>query len=94
MLRDQIHDLRKNNRVFNEVLAENAGCETMKNTYRIERSPNGSDWYPVGEFEARSRMESVLAARRRDKSSDVHWRTTLIACKSGRGLGMMKVCKL
>ena len=66
----------------------------MKNTYRVDRSPNGEDWYPVGDFEARSRGEAVLAARRRDKSADAHWRTTLVRCKSGRNLGKIKIAKV
>ena len=61
----------------------------MKNTCRVAKSTDGIEWIEVGNVDARSRGEAIATARRRDKSADAHWRTTLVACRTGRNLGKM-----
>lgn len=60
------------------------------NVYSISKSLNGTEWTPVGTIEARSRKEAVLKAKRRGKSTELFWRTTIEANMSGRGLGRTK----
>ena len=66
----------------------------MKNTYAVSKSTDGIEWIEVGNVDGRSRGESIATARRRDKSADTHWRTTLVACRSGRGLGRVVVIEV
>lgn len=67
------------------------GGKKVKNTYAVSKSNDGTEWIEVGNVDGRSRGEAIATARRRDKTAtERHWRTVLVACRSGRGLGRTK----